>query len=106
MPDMEGKSTAILSYITFVGTFIAISMNSGDQKKQFASFHIRQALGIYTLAMASGFVVRQVSHWGIALAYWSFFSILLTFGFVTAIMGKTILIPVVGKLFQKIFKGL
>lgn len=41
----EGKSIAITSYILIVGVLIAMSMNS-ENKNSFASFHIRQALGL------------------------------------------------------------
>ena len=55
----EGKSTAIVAYLTIIGAIIAIFMNS-EPKNQFASFHIKQALGIHILyfllvALISGF---------------------------------------------------
>jgi hypothetical protein len=40
----EGKTAAITCYIG-IGVFIAMSMNA-DDKNKFASFHIRQGLGI------------------------------------------------------------
>ena len=40
----NGKNTAIISYLTIIGTIIAIILNN-DKKNDFASFHIRQALG-------------------------------------------------------------
>jgi hypothetical protein len=42
---IEKGKTAITSYILGIGVFIAMSMNSED-KNTFASFHIRQGLGI------------------------------------------------------------
>ena len=42
----EGKSIAITSYILIIGVLIAMSMNS-ENKNSFASFHIRQALGLF-----------------------------------------------------------
>ena len=41
----EGKSIAITSYILIIGVLIAMSMNA-ENKNSFASFHIRQALGL------------------------------------------------------------
>lgn len=41
----SGKNTAIISYILIVGVLIAMSINS-DKKNKFASFHIRQSLGL------------------------------------------------------------
>ena len=41
----QGKTIAIISYILFIGPLIAMSMNS-ENKNEFASFHIRQGLGL------------------------------------------------------------
>lgn len=41
----SGKTAAITSYILGIGVFIAMSMNSED-KNEFASFHVRQGLGL------------------------------------------------------------
>jgi len=41
----KGRSIAITSYILIVGVLIALSINS-ENKNQFASFHIRQGLGL------------------------------------------------------------
>jgi len=38
----QGKTAAVVAYITLIGTIIAFFMNN-DDKNQFASFHIRQA---------------------------------------------------------------
>jgi hypothetical protein len=37
----DGKTMAIISYITWVGTLIAFIMNN-DKHNSFAAFHIRQ----------------------------------------------------------------
>ena len=52
----EGKTMAIISYITFIGTLIAFIMNQ-NKKNSFASFHIRQAIGLLILA----FVVPSIA---------------------------------------------
>ncbi len=41
----EGKTIAIISYLTFIGTIIAFIMNQNKQNS-FASFHIRQTVGL------------------------------------------------------------
>ncbi len=44
--DIEkGKITAITSYILIIGVLIALSMNA-ETKNKFASFHIKQAIGL------------------------------------------------------------
>lgn len=45
---IKGKQTAIISYLTLVGSVIAIFMNQDENRSNFASFHIRQALGIFS----------------------------------------------------------
>ena len=42
----QGKNIAVISYLTIFGTIIAYFLN-GDKKNEFASFHIRQALGLW-----------------------------------------------------------
>ena len=42
----QNKNAAIVAYLTIIGSVIAIFMNS-ENKSSFASFHIRQALGIF-----------------------------------------------------------
>jgi hypothetical protein len=43
------KNTAIIAYLTIIGSVIAIFMNQEENKSEFASFHIRQALGLFIL---------------------------------------------------------
>ena len=56
----EGKTIAIVSYITIIGTLIAFVMNN-NKRNSFASFHIRQALGIYLLF----FVIQLLTRFGV-----------------------------------------
>ena len=49
----EGKPIAITSYILIIGVLIAMSMNS-ENKNTFASFHIRQALGLLLIFISFG----------------------------------------------------
>jgi len=43
---MNAKLKAVLSHITLIGWIIAIVVNSG-KKEEYASFYIRQTIGIY-----------------------------------------------------------
>jgi hypothetical protein len=54
----EGKATAITSYILIVGVLIAISMNS-ENKNSFASFHIRQGLGLSITFISLGLIISN-----------------------------------------------
>jgi len=101
----EGKQAAIISYITIIGTVIAIFMNS-EKKNEFASFHIRQALGINLTYFALGYFIGYFDSWMISSAYWTFIFILWVFGFIGAVQGEQKLVPLVGEWFQKFFKSL
>jgi len=100
-----GKTAAITSYILGIGVFIAMSMNSED-KNEFASFHIRQALGINLTYFALGYFIGYFDSWMISSAYWTFIFILWIFGFIGAVQGEQKLVPLVGEWYQKIFKSL
>jgi uncharacterized membrane protein len=110
---MDGKSIAIISYLTIIGWIIAYVMH-GNNKSQLGIFHLRQSLFL----MLSGF--------SIAIAQWIFFlipiigwiiSILLYFvllglfvlwiiGLIAAINGEEKQVPVLGAKAQQLLKGI
>lgn len=100
----EGKQIAIISYITIIGTAIAIFMN--EKKNPYASFHIRQALGINITNFALGYSIGYFDSWMISSTYWVFIFILWLFGFLGALNGEYKIVPLVGEWYQKIFKSL
>ena len=99
----EGKTAAITSYILIVGVLIAISMNS-ETRNPFASFHIRQALGLTITFLSLGLIVSNFDSLIISGSMWIFVSVLWTYGFFTAIKGDMKPLPLLGKLFQKTFQ--
>lgn len=101
----EGKSLAVLSYLTIMGSVIAIIMN-GEKKNDFTSFHNRQGLGLCLLWMIIGYFVSQFDNMQISIAFWVSMGALLFLGVITAINGTMKPIPFVGPIFQKLFKGL
>ncbi|RYJ42954.1 hypothetical protein [Flavobacterium beibuense] len=101
----NGKTIAIISYLTIIGTIIAIVQNS-ETKSPFASFHIRQALGLILTFLALGYPIGYFDSWMVSSAFYLFFFILWVFGFLGAIQGQMSLAPIVGPFFQKLFKGL
>ncbi|MEL1244505.1 hypothetical protein AAEO56_09550 [Flavobacterium sp. DGU11] len=100
----QGKSNAIISYLTIIGAIIAMIQNS-EKKNPFASFHIRQALGVELTFFALGYPVGSFDNWTVTMAFYIFFFVLWAFGFVTALQGEYGVIPILGPLFQKIFKN-
>lgn len=93
---MNGKTIAIVSYITIIGWVIALVLNSSE-KNSFASFHIRQALGLNLLWMVLSII--PFFGWMIGLA-------LVVMGLLTAIGDRMVPVPFVGVYFQDWFKTL
>jgi uncharacterized membrane protein len=101
----QGKQIATISYLTILGTIIAIFMNN-DSKNTFAAFHIRQALGISTLWFALGYFIGYFDSWFVSSAFYLFIFILWVYGFVGVINGEQKILPIVGEFFQKLFKSI
>ena len=72
----NGKITAITSYILIVGILIALSMNA-ESKNKFASFHIKQALGLNLTFISIGLLISNFSNTQIYVSFWVFFTVLL-----------------------------
>lgn len=99
----NGKTSAIVAYLTIVGTIIAFFMNM-DPKDKFASFHIRQAFGIHILFYLLAALLGFVNSGMIVAAFYVFFFVLWLYGIVHAIKGEERTIPVIGPLFQNWFR--
>jgi len=100
--DIEkGKTAAITSYILIIGVFIAMSMNSDEEKNPFASFHIRQAMGLSLIFISLGLIISNFDSLMISISMWIFLSVLWTYGIFSAINGETKPIPLLGNYFQK-----
>ena len=100
----EGKSAAITSYILIVGVLIAISMNS-ENKNAFASFHIRQGLGLTLTFITLGVSISYFESMMVAAPMWIFISVLTIYGIFSAAKGETTPMPLLGKWFQKWFSN-
>lgn len=101
----EGKTTAVIAYITFIGGIVALFMNK-DSKNEFAAFHIRQAIGLHLLYFLLVFLVSGFDSWLITSAFWVCVFVLWIYGFIGALQEKMTLIPFLGEYFQKWFKTL
>ena len=101
----QGKPIAITSYILIVGALIAMSMNS-ENKNKFASFHIRQALGLSITFIGIGMIISSFENPMITFPFWIFIMVLWTYGIITAIKGQAIPVPLLGPLYQKFFKSI
>lgn len=101
----EGKTIAIISYITFIGTIIAFVMNQ-NKRNYFAAFHIRQAIGLVLLNIAFSLLMRY-SSMGIVDSILGFAILgLWIYGLIGAIQGEEKKIPLLGDQFQEWFKNI
>jgi len=110
---MDGKTIAIISYITLIGWIIAFVMYSSN-KTQLAIYHIRQSLALIILGVLC--YIIQVALLFIPFIGWvvSFLMIfagigllvLWIMGLISAINGEEKPVPVIGKKAQEILGGI
>lgn len=102
-PSKDAKISAIASYFTFIGWLIGFFINL-DEKHEFANFHLRQSLGIQTLFYATGALLpltkSQYAGYGFLLCFF----VLWGYAVGTAVQNEMKPVPLVGNLFQKLFK--
>lgn len=101
----EGKTTAIISYFTWIGVIIAYILNN-SKKNSFASFHIRQMIGLLLLQLVVGAIGSLIAIPTIARFFHIGLFILWIIGFIGCIKGQEKKIPLLGDLFQDWFKGI
>ncbi len=105
----EGKTIAIISYVTLIGLIIAIVMNN-DKKNSFASYHIRQSIGIivlYFIVWVFFYILSYVFYIPFlsTILYIGVF-VLWILGILAAVQGETKPVPLVGEKFQEWFKNI
>ncbi len=99
---MDGKTKAIVAHLWWIGWVIALVVNSSE-KDEFASFYIRQNLGLLVLSFITllfRFSLTLMSLVSMALFIFWLLSL------IGALQGEKKETPVVGKYFQDWFKGL
>jgi hypothetical protein len=96
-----GKTKAVIAYITFIGFFIAFSMNK-DKPESFATWHIKNMFGLLVLliiAMVTQFNINllagDIIYW-LSVIFWGF-------SLAMAITNKKVGIPFLSKKFQTWF---
>ncbi|MFD1061760.1 hypothetical protein ACFQ1Q_00780 [Winogradskyella litorisediminis] len=101
----EGKNYAIVAYITIIGVLIAYFMTQ-DNKNSFTTFHIRQSLGLWLIYFILGYIVGGFDSWIITYSFWIFFLVLFAYGIIGAATGKLNKLPLIGNVFQNVFKSI
>jgi len=102
----EAKKIAIISYITIIGLLIAFVMNN-DRKLSFASYHIRQSLGLAATGLALGVIgIIPILGWIINILGFFVLLYLWIMGLVNAMNGKEKPVPFLGKKYEDWFRGI
>lgn len=95
----DGKNIAMIAHLTLIGWIIALVMNS-NSKNEFASFYIRQMLGLMIMAFILWFI--PIVGWILNLGM----LVLWVLSLMGALNGEKKLTPGVGVYFQDWFKSL
>ena len=95
---MDGKTKAIVAHITLIGWIIALVLNS-QEKDEYASFYIRQMLGLLIISFLGLIPLLGIVFGIIGLIFW-------IMSLIAAASGQMKPLPVVGAYFQDWFKSL
>lgn len=98
----EGKTLAIVSYLTFVGLIIAIIMNL-EKRNPFTYFHARQMLGLIIMLLVSNISEKYINSW-LGTIFWIITFVCWLYGIFTASKGENKPIPLIGEYFQEWFR--
>lgn len=102
---INGKTIAIISYVTWIGTLIAFLINN-RQRNLFASFHIRQAIGISIFSLINSFILLNFIDLWIVGSIGMVLFVFRIIGIIGALQNKERKIPFIADLFQDWFKGI
>ncbi len=102
----EGKTIAIISYLTVIGLIIAFLMNN-EKKNPFAHYHIRQSLGLTLTGVAISFL-NIIPILGLIINVIAYFVLLymLIMGILNAINERKQPLPILGKKYDEWLKSI
>lgn len=102
----EGKTTAVIAYITIIGLVIAFIMNN-EKKNEFASYHIRQSLGLALTGFVLGIVgMIPILGWLVNLIGIFVLLYMWIMGLVNALNERVTPVPFIGKKYEDWFKNI
>jgi uncharacterized membrane protein len=101
---ISGKAKAIIAHITLIGWIVALVLNM-QKRDSYASFYIRQYLGIMICGFV-GNIVFSMIHNSLVMIWAILVLVAWIISLVGAITDKETEIPYVGSYFQDWFKGL
>jgi uncharacterized membrane protein len=109
----NGKTVALLSYITIIGWIVAFVMNN-NQKTALGSYHLRQTIMLFVTGLCL-YIIQLVLlfvpfiGWLIGLLMILVYiglAVLWLVGLIAAVNGEMKPMPLIGEKAQQIFKGL
>ncbi|MBO2545699.1 hypothetical protein J0871_14850 [Salegentibacter sp. BDJ18] len=102
----EDKSIGIIAYLTLIGLVAAFIMNK-DKNNEFATYHIKQSLGLCLVGFAIFIVgLIPVLGWVASFAGSLCLLVLWIMGLLNAVNGKQEPVPVLGSKFETWFKNM
>lgn len=102
----EGKSIAIIAYLTIIGLIIAFVLNN-DKKNDFAKYHITQSLGLALTGLALGIIgLIPILGWLINIIGIFVLLYMWVMGLINAINEKEKPVPLLGANYIKWFNNL
>lgn len=101
----EGKTYAIISHFWVIGLIIAYFLNN-SKKNSFASFYIRQMIGINLLIIVNKYIVYDMIGSFVGLIFGVIIFILWLISIMGAFKSEEKAVPVIGEHFQDWFKNI
>ena len=101
----NGKSIAIISYLTIIGWVIALIMHNNN-KTELGAFHIRQMLGLILLGLALSVLNMLLDIYILGIIIQLGMIVLWVLGLLSAIQAEKKPIPLIGDKFQEWFAGI
>lgn len=102
----DGKNIAIIAYLTIIGLIIAFVLNN-EKRNDYATFHIRQSLGIF-LTFFIGGIIRYIPFigWILSIVILILVVVLWIVGIINAANGNKKPVPLLGEYYNNLFAGL
>lgn len=102
----EAKKIAVIGYITIIGLVIAFVMNN-EKKLGFASYHIRQSVGLCATGLALGVIgMIPILGWIVNLVGIFVLLYMWIMALMNALNEKEKPAPILGKKFEEWFKNI
>ena len=103
---MDAKVKAIVAHLWWIGWVIALVVNM-NQKEEYASFYIRQSLGLWIASLALGVVgILPLIGWLVAIVGGIILFVFWLMSLIWSISGEMKTVPWIGEYFQDWFRTL